>query len=542
MVEESDADRLWRDRESRRALERARLERERRLRENEPQPWPSGEPAGLVQGPAPPDAELPRVVIASGGPTARVRPTLADRPAGTRAPSREASGRPRAIGGSVVPGPVQEFLKTDPTEGFDIQALNGVPLAKVVDSAGSDPDLLGTIVTRVEALMTRVKHELDDPLSAGAFLREQALRWYRESPSDTEWNARSSARWAGLFADSRVSGGRLQPWLSVRLASVRQDATRAGSLRTKLKRSLLRGDRAVEVALSRSPAQQILAEVAQALLDDLASRARDGDAPLPLVRLSELAVRRQLPTINDALALLFSGPESGPFIVLHPNRYPDAPEVLIRPPVGGSTGAALAYALAPGRPVRRAPASEGGGSPSRGADGSTWLASHEGEASEELDAVTVWTSEEVSGAAWRRLLSEHHRARRRLDSPPKDCRSRPAYAALRALLLSDSEARKAFLAVRWRGRPTGLPLLVSLLQKGVLAPDVATDHEYLEAELGEMLHGDPQWHPTDGHWPLEGWTIRREGSHGEGFRFRAERPGKRGRRAAPSSKADEPVS
>jgi hypothetical protein len=56
-----------------------------------------------------------------------------------------------------------------------------------------------------------------------------------------------------------------------------------------------------------------------------------------------------------------------------------------------------------------------------------------------------------------------------------------------------------------------------------LAPEVATDHEYLEAELGELVQGDAQWRPDDGVWTFGHWTAVREGSHREGFRFRADR-------------------
>ncbi len=138
---------------------------------------------------------------------------------------------------------------------------------------------------------------------------------------------------------------------------------------------------------------------------------------------------------------------------------------------------------------------------------------------EEVDAATLWEAESVGPDAWRRVVRERRRERHRLDPPPKDCRGRPAYSTLRSLLLEDAEFRTGYLSVKWRGRPSGLPLLASLLQKGTLSPEVATDHEYLEAELGDLVQGDPQWRPSDGVWKAWDWTVVREGAHRDGLRY-----------------------
>lgn len=423
------------------------------------------------------------------------------------------------------PPSIVEFLKTDPTERFDILALNALRFPDLVAAAQGDIGLLAMIGQRAESLMTRIKSELDDPLSAGAFLRDQVLHWYRESGVDPEWTTRMSPRLAGLFAESRISGGRLAPWLNLRLWSLRERAVRAGPLRQKVRRGLSR-DRAIEAAIGRSASQQIHAEVAQAILDELSTHPRSPDNPLPLVRLSELAVRRQMATVNDALGLLFSGPESGPFVILHPNRYPDCDELVIRPPSAGASGAALAYSLGSGRILRKPSPRERRAGESAGELAPPGPGDRAGEGDgEELDAETIWEAETVSGSSWSRVVEEARRARRRLDPPPKEFRLQPAYTALRDLLLDDGDFRKAFLAARWRGRPSGPHLLATLLQKGAIAPEVSTDHEYLEAELGELAQGDPHWNPADGIWRFRGWTITREGSHGEGFRFRAQRNG-----------------
>lgn len=515
MSNDSDAARIWRDREQRRAVERARIDEERTDRRRELGrlgPNPDGLPPDAEESEVPPTR-----ISGSGRASGAVTYS-----AGAGAEGDHRSSAPREIGGALRPPSLQEFLQTNPMERFNILALNAQRFPELLEAARGDALLLAAIARQTEALMARVKEEVDDPLSAGAFLRDQVYRWYRDSPGEEDWSERMSDCWAGLFADSRVSGGRLQPWLNLRLGALHAQASRSGSLGGRMRDSLRR-KRPAEVAVGRSTIQQIRAEVAQAILDDLTRRRRDPEGPVPLVHLSELAIRRQVATINDVLAQLFNGPETGPFIVLHPNRYPECDEVQIRPPVGNVMGAALAYSLSTGRSSRkptgraRGPAEAGvavaGESPDEpGTDDS-----------EELDSSTIWEADRVDASAWRRVIKERKRERHRLDTPPKDCHGRSAYGPLRTLVLEDPEFRQSFLAVKWRGRPAGLPLLCALLQKGTLAPEVATDHEYLEAELGDLAKGDPQWHPPDHTWAIGEWTIAREGSHGEGFRFTAQR-------------------
>lgn len=522
MADDSDAVRILRDREQQRARERARIDEERHDRRRELSRLRSLNSGTAFEPPAEEgkSGAEPRVALTSPPPPPPPPPSPS---IGTGLPLPPPPP-PRDIGGVLRPPVLAEFLQTNPMDRFNIQALNTLRIAGLVEAARGDPVLLHGVARQAAALMGRVKAEVDDSLFAGAFLRDQALLWYQRSSEDPGWTDEMPERWAGLFAESRVSGGRLQPWLNLRLWSLYEQASRGGPLRARLRRGLSR-ERQVEESVTRTPIQQIRAEVAQAILDDLASRRRDPESPLPLVRLSELAVRRQVPTVNEALALLFNAPETGPFVVLHPNRYPECEEVQIRPPVGNASGAALAYSLVSSRAGRRSSArsksaseavlegeaSEGGGS------------SSDDEA--ELDATTIWEAEEVDPSVWRRIIKERRRERRRLETPPKECRNRPAYAVLRDLLLEDAEFRPAFLSVKWRGRPSGLPLLGTLLQKGTLAPEVATDHEYLEAELGDLVQGDPQWHPPDGRWTIKGWTVSLEGSHSEGFRFAAKRAG-----------------
>ncbi|MCI4360247.1 MAG: hypothetical protein L3J91_00930 [Thermoplasmata archaeon] len=428
---------------------------------------------------------------------------------------RHAPGRP-----ILSPG-LQRLLELDPTERFDLLLLNSLPFGGLVDEASEEVPLLESLKSRTEKLMLRVKTEEDDPLSAGAFLREQVLLWYRQSAEDPEWTSRSTERWAGLFADSRTTGGRLQPWLSRRMLGVYEACLRAGRLRSRIRRGLS-GSKSVEGAVTRTALQQIQGESSQALLDDLASHPRQGEGPFPLVRLSELAVRRQIQTVNDALALLFNSHETGPFIVLHPNRYPDCEEVQIRPPTSTAGGAALAFLLIVAHPVRRG----GGRGGATGFDGPVGEGGRVGGSdgpAEAFDGATIWEAPSVTGAAWRDVVNDYRKERKRLEAPPKDYRVRAAYVALREVLLEDAEFRKAFLTSKWRGRPAGLPLLVTLLQKGSIAPEVATDYEYLEAELGTLAADDPQWRPEAGVWTFGPWTVTREGSSPKELRYRAQR-------------------
>jgi hypothetical protein len=224
--------------------------------------------------------------------------------------------------------------------------------------------------------------------------------------------------------------------------------------------------------------------------------------------------------VNDALAVLFGSPESGPFVILHPNRYPECEELAIRPPLAAATGAALAYRLVPG------PASRKGGRGRAGGEGAGEEGGGDGAddgSAEGEDGASIWDASPVTGETWTRAVEARRHDRRRLEPPPKDYRQRAAYEPLRDLVVGEAEFRKQFLSVRWRGRPAGLPLLATLLQRGKLAPEVATDHEYLDAELEGLVGEDAAGRPAPDTWRFGAWTVRREGNHTEGFRYVAER-------------------
>ena len=349
MADDPEASRIRRERDRRTAVERLRIDRERHDRQTEL-------------------ARLERPVAPRGGGTGRGSegPTplrMVSSPRESSTPEIVASGGgivrgaahpgPREIGGSIPLKEVQAFLQDEPLERFDLVAVNTLELLKIAEEARRDPSLLEPVADRAEALMLRVKRELDDPLSAGAFLRDQTVLWYEQSQADPAWAERMPQRWGGLFTESRSSGGRTVPWVNARLSTLRDMATREGKLGRPGSAASSRGTRRARPRpdappLSRSTPRWCsrYSTTWRAIRAIRRRRSRSSGC-------SELAVRRQVATVNDSLAMIFSGPESGPFVVLHPNRYPRCEELLIRPPGPGALGAALAFTLAPGRPLRK---------------------------------------------------------------------------------------------------------------------------------------------------------------------------------------------
>jgi hypothetical protein len=65
------------------------------------------------------------------------------------------------------------------------------------------------------------------------------------------------------------------------------------------------------------------------------------------------------------------------------------------------------------------------------------------------------------------------------------------------------------LAVRWKGKPTGLSFVAQLSSDGSYSPEYETDPAYLESELGHAVKGNPDYVPADGAWVVRGMRIRR---------------------------------
>ena len=113
---------------------------------------------------------------------------------------------------------------------------------------------------------------------------------------------------------------------------------------------------------------------------------------------------------------------------------------------------------------------------------------------------------------WLKLLKSLEKRKARLDPPPpENHRERESYLTLRNLLLSDASARKAFLSVHWKGKPSGLPLLCQLLSQGTWIPDAETDSDYLEAELNHLDREHAARASSEGAWTIgQGWMVTRE--------------------------------
>src|SRR2546427_12320405 len=85
---------------------------------------------------------------------------------------------------------------------------------------------------------------------------------------------------------------------------------------------------------------------------------------------------------------------------------------------------------------------------------------------------------------WLSLFKALEKRKERLGAPPREnSRDRESYIGLRDLLLADAAVRRAFLAVHWKGRPSGLAVLLQLPSARPPGPEFGTDGEYLEAEL-----------------------------------------------------------
>jgi hypothetical protein len=67
-------------------------------------------------------------------------------------------------------------------------------------------------------------------------------------------------------------------------------------------------------------------------------------------------------------------------------------------------------------------------------------------------------------------------------------------------------------------------LVCQLLADGTIVPEVETDSDYLEAELGHIANGNAERRPSDGRWDLgHGWMVVREITPGSGRVYKAAR-------------------
>jgi hypothetical protein len=243
-------------------------------------------------------------------------------------------------------------------------------------------------------------------------------------------------------------------------------------------------------------------QVAQAYLDDLANGPREGDNSLPLERLSDLARRNGSQEVNITLTEIFPQETTNLLTVIDPRFHPGMSAVSIRIVPARNQEDAATYDL-----IQASPRSS-----KKSASGEA--------ASPDVDPRSPWEQEGITKKDWALLLKELAKRKTKLDPPPRDNpRDRESYLSLKELLLTDAAARKVFLGVHWKGKPSGLVLLCELLSKGSLVPEVDTDGDYLEAE---MDHIDQDLEGREGQWDVgHGWTVIRENGAGGSRTYRA---------------------
>jgi hypothetical protein len=408
----------------------------------------------------------------------------------------------KALGTSrSEPQALEAFLQMNPEERFDLEAINAIDTRAVLEQARGDKRTLHEVVRTAEALLPRVRAETEDPILVSGILRDKTLDWYRRSATNQEWTEVMPLRWGGMFYESRVPGGRLSRKLSVRLTGLINQCVEAAGTVAFLRAGfsgLFRGSKmmakAVQFSLgSRRP--RLTQQVAQAYLDDLASTVRNGDHALPLERLSALARRNGSSEVNMTLTELFTSEVANLLTVLDPRFHPGLGALGIRIVPARNQEDVATYDL-----VHIGPHPSGKKPGASDAD--------------EVDAIpgSPWERETMTKRDWLVLLKDLAKQKGKLEAPPRENpRDRASYVSLRELVLTEAVARKAFLAVAWKGRPSGLILLGQLLSKASWAPDVDTDADYLEAELDHLDAAQPEHRREEGEWDLgHGWKVTRE--------------------------------
>lgn len=399
---------------------------------------------------------------------------------------------------------LRSFLRMNPEEEFDIEAINTIDMHLLMKEAGTDKRLLLAAARTADALLPRVRAETEDPLLVGAILVDKTLAWYRKSGADPDWAEFTPLRWGGIFYQSRAPGGRLRRRLSTRLVDLINECVNASGTTAVLRAGfsgLFRGSKnmksVVQFALG-SKRPRLTQQVGQAYLDDLAANPRSGDASVPLEHLSDVAKRNGSAEVNNTLAELFHPESTRLLTVLDPRFHIGLNAVTIQVVPAKNPEEPSTYDLVQTEPGRsREPAG------SRAAP-------------TEAAPPSPWESKGMTDKEWLKILKSLEKRKARLDAPPpENHRERESYLTLRNLVLSDAAARKAFLAVHWKGKPNGLSLLAELLSEGTWVPDVDTDSDYLEAEL-DHLGSQPGGHASgEGAWTIgNGWKVVRENRSG----------------------------
>jgi len=420
------------------------------------------------------------------------------------------AGRPRPRPSTVLdPGDLETLLRMNPEDRFDIETINAIDMQALLIQASRNDGLLRDVARMTKALMPRIKAETEEPSLVGAILRAKTLEWYRRSPWEPGWAETMPLRWGGIFHESRVPGGRLSRKLAVRLATLFIESSKAGGWRGRL-RSLAAGPyRAMTKPSgfgdsSRRMHGPILQLVAQAFLDDLASGVRDENLPFPMERVSEVARRNGSAEVTRTLSELFPRQGSSSSLVVLDHRFhTDMNTVIIRVMAPTGSESAATYDLI--QPQTSLPSETGAA-----------------EAPAEESPAALWERGDVKEEEWITALESLEKKKTRLPAPPGRARETESYQILRALLLEDAPARKAFRTVHWKGKPAGLALLCELLVEGTWTPEVETDGDYLEAELDLLDKGHATRQPAGGPWDIgHGWMVGREIRTGNTRTYRA---------------------
>src|SRR3989442_3431902 len=430
---------------------------------------------------------------------------------GGRSPASPKSAA-RARGSPVQePTELEKFFQLNPEEKFDLEATNLIDAPKLVEEARGEKRVLREVLRTAEALLPRVRAETEDPLLVSAILRNKTLDWVRHSPSNSAWPETMPLRWGGIFYESRVPGGRLCRKLSTRLAGLITLCVEASGAVAFLRAGvtgLFRGSamiaKIVQFGLSSKRPRHVQ-QVGQAYLDRLAANRCAREQTLALERLSEVARRTGSAEVNITLVEIFSQEGTGTLIVLDPRFHPGMDPVTIRVVPPKSQDDAATYELVHGgvRAVHESASSE--------------------DAAAEATIASPWERSDMGKKEWLGLFKSLAKRKERLEAPPREnSRDRESYIGLRDLVLADASVRRAFLAVHWKGRPSGLALLGQLLSAGTLVPEVDTDADYLEAELEHLGQGHADHRSKDGQWKLaHGWTVVREAADGNARTYRA---------------------
>ena len=395
---------------------------------------------------------------------------------------------------------LRTFLRMNPEEEFDIESINSIDMHALVKEARVEKRFLRATVHTAETLLPRVRAETEDPLLVGAILTVKTLAWYLKSTADPDWAEFTPLRWGGIFYESRSPGGRLRRKLSTRLTDLIEDCVNASGTTAVLRAGfsgMFRGSKQVKSAVQfalGSKRPRLTQQVAQAYLDDLAANPRKGDAPLPLAHLSDVAKRNSSTEVNNTLSELFRPESSRALMVLDPRFHPgmNALTIQVVPAKNIEEGSTYDLVQRETGPLRD--------SAGHGAAGDAPL------------ITAPWDRTGVTQKDWLKILKNLEKHKTRLEAPPpENHRERESYISLRNLLLTDASARKAFVAVHWKGRPSGLPLLTELLSAGTWIPEADTDGDYLEAELDYLSRQEGGSSTHEGDWTIgHGWTVNRE--------------------------------